>query len=460
MLALAVPVAGAATTSQTINTWIGHSAFSGARTSLVVYDRIFRVLRVVTLAATGLMLALAVPVAGAATTSQTINTWIGHSAFSGARTSLVVYDRNTGRVVSVHNPDGTLKPGSNMKIFTSAATLMRFGTTARLQTRVMTGGSLNNGVLNGNLWLVGGGDPSLSTRLFAQKYWGGSSGRIDVLAKAVKAAGINRVTGKIFGDESRFDTRRTAPFWKPSYWIDCPPISALTVNMDLWTASSPAAAPYPAQHAAKLFRAALIGAGVQVVGGAGQGQRPSTVHTVAAQNSPQMARLVKQMDIQSVNFYAEVLLKNLAVHGGRAGTTANGVRAVRNAIHDLGLAFPRARIYDGSGLSIGDRVSAAQILALLRKIAGQSWSGAFRDALPVAGVSGTLAHRMRSGPAHRNVYAKTGTLDDASALSGSLTAANGHRILFSMIMNRPAMNVLAAHNLQDRICQLLAGSRE
>ena len=132
---------------------------------------------------------------------------------------------------------------------------------------------------------------------------------------------------------------------------------------------------------------------------------------------------------------------------------------MRNAIHDLGLSFTSARIYDGSGLSTGDRLSAAQIVGLLRKVAARPWATAYHAALPVAGVNGTLRHRMRTGPAHRTVIAKTGTLDDASALSGFATAANGHRILFSMIMNREGMNILAAHNLQDRICQFLAGSR-
>ncbi len=405
-------------------------------------------------------LSVVVPNANAgASLNTTINGWIANSSFSGSGTTLLVYDKNTRRYLGVHNAEATLKPGSNMKLLTSAAALERYGISTRFTTQAMTGGSMSGSTLNGNLWLVGGGDPSLSTGTFSQKLWGGSSGRLDDLARAVRAAGITRVTGDIIGDESRFDTKRTAPFWKADYWRDCPPISALTVNMDLWTYGAPEAAPYPAQHSARLFRAALIGAGVSVSGGARQATRPSTVHVVAGEQSPAMSRLVHQMDQESVNFYAEVLTKDLAIRGGRTGTTANGVRTIRNAIHDLGLSMKTARIYDGSGLSTGDRLSAAQLLGLLRNVGQQGWSSYYRAALPVAGVSGTLKDRMRSGPAHGNVTAKTGTLNDASALSGYVNAANGHRIIFSMIMNRPSMNVLAAHQLQDRIAQLLAGSR-
>jgi D-alanyl-D-alanine carboxypeptidase/D-alanyl-D-alanine-endopeptidase (penicillin-binding protein 4) len=84
----------------------------------------------------------------------------------------------------------------------------------------------------------------------------------------------------------------------------------------------------------------------------------------------------------------------------------------------------------------------------------------FRNSLPTAGVSGTLSDRMRTGPAHGNAQAKTGTLRDASALSGYVTAANGHTILFSIIMNHgPDLNISSARTLQDRVVQLLAASR-
>ena len=158
----------------------------------------------------------------------------------------------------------------------------------------MTGGSLAGGTLNGNLWLVGGGDPSLSTGTFSHKAWGGTSGP----ARPARPGGAGRrdhhaSPAASSATRAASTSRRTAPFWKPTYWRDCPPISALSVNMDLWTFGSPEAAPNPAQHAARLFRAALIGAGVKVGGGAGARRaRPSTVHVVASEQSPAMARLV------------------------------------------------------------------------------------------------------------------------------------------------------------------------
>jgi len=153
------------------------------------------------------------------------------------------------------------------------------------------------------------------------------------------------------------------------------------------------------------------------------------------------------------------LTKALAVRAGLAGTTANGTLTTRRSLRRIGVKMRGASLMDGSGLSLGDHMSARQISAILRRSARQSWGFYLHAALPVAGVSGTLRDRMRTGPAHGNAHAKTGTLNTASALSGYVRSANGHRLVFSILQNRrPRLDVLAAHRLQDAIVQLLAGS--
>jgi serine-type D-Ala-D-Ala carboxypeptidase/endopeptidase (penicillin-binding protein 4) len=396
--------------------------------------------------------------AGAATIDNTIGRMLDRSSFAGKHTSLIVWDRTTGRLLAVHQRDRKLRPASNMKLLTSSAVLEREGASARLFTRVYATGSLSGGTLQGSLWLVGGGDPSLSTNVFATKAFGGYSGHLANLAAAVRAAGIVRVTGRLYGDESRFDSRRTAPFWKPSYWMDCPPISALLVNEDLYRFGNPHASANPPLYAAQVFHKSLRGHGVTFAHGTRAGGRPAGARVVAVERSPTFARMLRHMDHVSDNLFAEVFSKDLAVHGRLRGTTKNGVRATRNALGDIGVSLAGARIYDGSGLSRGDRLSARQVLSVLTHAAKQPWGVTLRADLPLAGVSGTLDDRMRSGAAHANVQAKTGTLNDASALSGYVAAANGHHLAFAMLMNREGMNIAAAQALQDRICQLLAAS--
>jgi PBP4 family serine-type D-alanyl-D-alanine carboxypeptidase len=172
-----------------------------------------------------------------------------------------------------------------------------------------------------------------------------------------------------------------------------------------------------------------------------------------------MHKLVYEMDQVSDNFFAETFTKDIAVADGLRGSTRTGVGLTRRYVHNLGVDLAGARLLDGSGLSRGDHLSARQIVGILRHAAVQPYGWYYRHALPLAGVTGTLYNRMTSGPAYRNALAKTGTLDGASALSGYVTAANGHHLAFSLLMNRRHINVTAAHALQDRIVQLLAGSR-
>jgi serine-type D-Ala-D-Ala carboxypeptidase/endopeptidase (penicillin-binding protein 4) len=398
------------------------------------------------------------PATASATLTGKVRAIVTGSQFAGPGTGIVIIDETRNRLIYRLAPKAELKPASNMKLTTAAAALGKIGAGARLRTRVYMTGSLSSGTLTGNLWLVGGGDPSLSTGNFGRRAFG-AAGQIGDLAQAVRAFGITHVTGRVFGDETLFDKVRTGPLWKAIYWRDCPPISALSVNKSLKVFGSPYFYANPALRAAQVFRGSLAGRGVRVDHDPRVYHTPSTATLVATERSPPVYRLVLEMNRPSDNYFAEVLNKGVATATGRAGTTANGRVVTRAYLMSIGVDLTGARMYDGSGLSVGDRLSAHQILAVLLRADAQSYAGLFRGSLPVAGVSGTLSSRMRSGPAYGNAQAKTGTLDDASALSGYVRTANGHRIVFSIVINRSNLNIDAARALQDRIVQTLAGSR-
>jgi D-alanyl-D-alanine carboxypeptidase/D-alanyl-D-alanine-endopeptidase (penicillin-binding protein 4) len=411
------------------------------------------------LLACAVVMAVAPSTAGAASLDARIEHLIARSQFAGARTGLAVYDRTTGRFLAMHNGRAQLRPGSNVKLATSAALFVEFGPSARLKTRIMASGPLAAGTVTGSLFFVGAGDPSLATRAYARAVHSGGGTLVRDVAAAVAHRGISRVTGRLYGDESAFDSRRTGPLWKPSYWQDCAPISALSVNEDLFHPGRPQSSSNPPLFAAQILKKSLRNRGVAFQKAPRVRVHPGTAWVVATTSSPRISRLVRQMDLPSDNYYAEVLTKALAVHAGLRGTTANGTLTTRRSLRRLGVKLRGASLFDGSGLSLGDHLSTRQIISILRRSAQQRWGPHLHAALPVAGVSGTLRDRMRTGPAHGNAHAKTGTLNTASALSGYVRSANGHRIVFSIIQNRrPRLDVLAAHRLQDSIVQLLAGS--
>ncbi|HEY0387655.1 MAG TPA: D-alanyl-D-alanine carboxypeptidase/D-alanyl-D-alanine-endopeptidase [Gaiellales bacterium] len=402
---------------------------------------------------------LAVPCTAGASVGTHIASIVARSPFGGSGTGIAVYDTTSDRALYRLHSRTELKPASNMKLTTAAVVLADLGAGGRLRTRVYATGTVTGGTLTGSLWLVGGGDPSLSTGSFRRHAFGGAGSSVRDLATAVRHAGIRRVSGRVFADETLFDTRRTGPYWKPSYWQDCPPISALSVNEDLVSYFRPYSYHGPAVRAAEVLRTSLKAHGVRVDHDPRTGKLPAGATLVATERSPLVGRLVKIMDRRSDNYFAEVLNKRVAVEAGMSGTMAQGRREARRYLKSIGVGLRGARLYDGSGLSPADRLSARQILRLLRRVGEQPYADVFRASLPVAGVNGTLSDRMESGPAHANAQAKTGTLDDASNLSGYVRAANGHRLVFSILVNGPKLDITAAHRLQDRIVQALAGSR-
>jgi serine-type D-Ala-D-Ala carboxypeptidase/endopeptidase (penicillin-binding protein 4) len=394
---------------------------------------------VVLLAGAFLALAFAAPATGSLETR--LDRALRTQGVSSSQTGAAVYDLSRSRFVYRHNALRGLKPASNEKLPVAVTALSVLGPSFKISTELRAEGRLVGGVLHGRLILKGFGNPSLQ------------SPDLGTLARAVAGAGITRVTGAVIGDESYFDTTRVAPGWKASYYKDeCPPLSALIVNrahFKGYVTSDPALA------AAKLLRAKLVARGVDVAGrakvGTGKGVAYSLVGTV---RSPALKWLVRTMDRQSDNFYAEMLLKELGARAGHDGTTSEGIRVVRKELRRRGVPLDGVVLADGSGLSAYDRLTAKAATMLLISASSDAGIGEpFVDSLPVAGVNGTLVDRMTSGPAYGNVHAKTGTTDSASALSGYVRA----RYVFSILMNGSPIPWWYAREAQDRFAQVLAG---
>jgi D-alanyl-D-alanine carboxypeptidase/D-alanyl-D-alanine-endopeptidase (penicillin-binding protein 4) len=190
-----------------------------------------------------------------------------------------------------------------------------------------------------------------------------------------------------------------------------------------------------------------------VAGKPGRGVAGSDAVTLAVVRSPAVARLVDVMNTESDNFVAEMLLKQIGARVRGAGTTAAGAAVVRAELAERGVPLAGVRIVDGSGLSRLDRLTARALGALLRSAwQDPSVKRPFVASLPVAGVNGTLADRMQTGPAHRVVRAKTGTTSRASALAGY--AGSGY--LFAVLVNGNPVSYWSARAAQDRFAQVLA----
>lgn len=445
--------------------------------------------------------------------SVSIDPILDAPGLSGGISGVVVARMDSGHVFYARNAGLRLMPASNLKLLTSAAALLKLGEAHRYRTEVRyRKQNLEDGRLYGDLYLVGGGDPTLMPE------------DLGLLAEQVRQAGIRRIVGRVVGDDSRFDAFRFGEAWSWDYLSEgyAAPVSALNLNRNVIRVmvepgdapGSPArvktdpdqscipvdsgattgqadtqttirierpfgsdrivvsgsiavdenpsalpsvriAVPNPALFAASVFAAKLRAAGVAVDFDAGTGPCPDGCEAIG-HDSPPISEIVNLLNKPSDNLIAECLLKSMSP-ANREASAAAGRSVALEQLRNLGLDTEPVRMADGSGLSRRNFVTARFLADLLSKMAGTPVGKVFRNSLPVAGVDGTLANRMKGTLAQGNVLAKTGFIGEVSSLSGYVRTKYGEDLVFAIIMNNHPGTAAAAREAQDRIAVLLAG---
>jgi len=393
-------------------------------------------IRIATLACLLLLLAPAAARAGGkAATARALG---AQMAAAGASSGALAVDLDTRETIYRLRADTPRMPASVEKLYTSATALERFGPSGRLATTVYAETPPDaEGVVEGDLFLRGSGDPNLDV--------------IDLgkLAQQVDDAGITAITGRVIGDEFAWDTRRGVPSSGFALTSDVGVLSALIANRGRTGKRAPYWQARPAKFSANGFAKQLRHLGVDIPASTRRGRTPDDAEPVAAWRSASMRSLVRQMNPPSDNFIAEMLIKAIAVADGELGTTSGGAAAIEET---LGKEFDiQPTIVDGSGLSRSDRTSPRQVVTMLQALADEP---SFERSLPVAGRTGTIYDRMRGTPAQDRCRAKTGTLRDVSALAGYCMTVSGERVAFAFLMNY--VNVYGARLLQDRMAGALA----
>jgi D-alanyl-D-alanine carboxypeptidase/D-alanyl-D-alanine-endopeptidase (penicillin-binding protein 4) len=367
---------------------------------------------------------------------------------AGGDSGAFVRDVASNKRLFAWNHTGRLILASNTKLFTVGAALEKHGPGGRIRTRVVAGRRIEdaNGTIAGSLFLVGGGDPTFGGKRFVRDEYGGG-GTVERLADQLKAKGLRRVKGGVVGDESLFDSRRGGP--TGGYSADPEvggPLTALVFNRGLTKDGSFQGD--PPSYAADRLADALERRGIDVERSARSGRAPDDYVQVARVHSLPMSRIAELTAEPSDNYFGEILAKGV----GSGGTTRSGTRAMIRYAKRRGA--DGARFSDGSGLSRSNQLPPQEVVHFLDAVQDAPERDALYEALPIAGVSGTLEDRMESGRAHANCRAKTGTLVDVSTLSGYCQSRRGRLLAFSFLMNH--VSISHARSLQDRMAQSLA----
>ncbi|MEW6581230.1 MAG: D-alanyl-D-alanine carboxypeptidase/D-alanyl-D-alanine-endopeptidase, partial [Actinomycetota bacterium] len=359
----------------------------------------------------------------------------------------------TGPVpVAAFRPDVPRLPASVMKLVTSTGALLSLGPDHRFETRLYGGVNtvLDGRVLRGPVYVVGGGDPMLSTPDYSRAVLDGRGSRLTDLVRPLRALGVRLVRGPVVVDETVFDAQRTGPQWKASYVSECPPLSGIVVNQNRLGNGGNVGS--PAVAAAQRLRQVMRSMGVRQAGPARGGHAPARARLLATATSVPLRTILGVMNRNSDNFIAETLTKDVGAAAGR-GTTAAGTAHTAELLDELGILATEDRLVDGSGLSRANRLTATTLVRLLATAdADPTWGTALLSSLPRGG-EGTLRRRFKGAIAPR-VRAKTGYINGVSSLAGIATSPSGTRYAFALLMND--WDITGARATQDAVVTLLA----
>jgi D-alanyl-D-alanine carboxypeptidase/D-alanyl-D-alanine-endopeptidase (penicillin-binding protein 4) len=340
--------------------------------------------------------------------------------------------REEGEFLYRHADVRRRAPASNEKLLLSMALLDRLGPEASLVTQAAAAAVPVAGVVAGDLWILGTGDPDVRRTTMVR------------LAQELVAVGVVRIDGAVLGSTGFFKRDWRAPGWKPDF-----PRTQVALPTALAYEGNQAGGVHitdPELRAARALTQELRSRGVAVAGKAGAAQAPAALVPVAQVESASLPELLDVMNQYSSNFWAEVLGKRLGAEAqGPPGSIAKGAAAIRTWAAQLGVVV-KAR--DSSGLSYANRVSPTGIVRLLDLVEDRPWGEAFREALPEGG-QGTLDRRLRGVPVH----AKTGTLSSISALSGYVWMRNRSTWVEFSILSRLSKD--EAVRIEDRVVQIL-----
>lgn len=395
---------------------------------------------------------------------HSIDSLVDDPKFANAQIGLLIVNPATGDTLYSHNAGKLFMPASNQKILTSAVALSVLGPDYRYRTVIARRGAMNDTILNGDLIVIGRGDPTLSDRVY-----GSAVREMGVIADSIKAHGVRRVTGSMRQGGNAFPDSIYGYGWE---WDDISgesgaPVDELLFNEGMVQRAAridgrdtviAVATRTPGYVYLSALYSALAQRGVRVNGmlDLAIDSLATPVDTVYAFSSPPLREILKYFLKPSQNQIGEALLKTVGLERNGIGSADSGAEVVAEKLRQWGVDSTQFVVYDGSGLSRHDLVSPETIVKVLTAMQKDTAFSAYYDAFPVAGVDGTIRGRMKGTAAENNLRGKTGTIEFVRSLSGYVDDADGERLVFSFLSNHFTTPVSEITRAQDAVGALLA----
>ena len=431
----------------------------------------------------------------ALTAVNPVDVFVKNPLLENANISLLVNDLKTNETLYQHRSTNLVTPASTMKIVTTATILELFGPEFRFETRLEIDGTISkDSTLNGNLYIRGGGDPTLGSEKLGEKDF------LPRWVQAIKQAGINKISGRIVADESIFEDQVLNPKWT---WEDIgnyyapgihgisymdntyrmifrsgaigttpeilrvePEIDGLEMDNHLLSSTTDHdkayfyGAPYsldrsvygeipankaeftvkgdipnPALLLARHLHKKLSENGVKINDFALVRPIPANSKLIYKYYSPALKDIITETNVKSNNHFAEYLFKYISTKTKPVGSTNESISAIRMHWKTLGLPMEQLYQYDGCGLSPADAVSAKFFVDLLTYMKTKSQYGAdFYNSLPVSGSRGTLSSMFIHTALEGKVHAKSGTIENVKCYAGYIELKD-RTLVFAIMVN-------------------------
>ena len=400
-----------------------------------------------------------------------IDSLTSQAEFRNAQWGVLIVNPRTDDTLYSKNAGKLFMPASNMKIITSAVALTLLGPDYRYRTTFLTDGEVRDSLLDGNLLVIGRGDPTVSDRMR-----GTATIVMDALADSLRAHRIRQISGSLARVGNAFPDSIYGYGWE---WDDLgeyygagvdelifnegmaptklrPPPDTARDSLYSGPAKNPAKAYLDA------FHDALVRKSIRMDGAVRDSilPMPFKIDTLFILISPPLREILPAQMKQSQNQIAEILLRTIGLERGGLGTADSARKIVAQQLLAWGVQPDGFVIRDGSGLSDQDLATPETIVRVLDRIQRDTAFATYYNALPIAGVDGTIDTRMKGTPAEGNVHAKTGTLAKARSLSGYVTTADGERLIFSILANNTTTPGSTVTHVADEIATALAAYRE
>lgn len=449
--------------------------------------------------------------------SETIGKIFKRKGISNFNSSISIISLRTGEAIFDYNKDKALAPASNMKILTSSASLKLLNPDYRFRTAIYTNSYIDNGVIKGNLYIKGYGDPDLT------------SDRLAKTVRKLKNFGIKEIQGNIIADESYFDSEEIGKGWKTGRYGNSTysaRISGLSINrnsVEVWVRGGErngdkgiitlepdndffiienkliTGGTYPnliitrdttpdgrnkiivsgyiplkshseinkmnldnpGLYTGYVFAKLLQKEGIIIKGKVKKDITPKNVLELIETQSRPLSSIIYDFNKNSVNIIGEILLKNLgAKFRGVPGTVEKGADVVKKDFLEKFVKIDTKDIIiaDGSGLSPLNRISANHFVQILKYMYSDiSVQSDLLASFPLSGADGTLKRRTKNTIGERKFKAKTGFINNASALSGYVLSKDGAPFAFSLLFNN-FYNLGTAISIQDAIATYIANN--